>query len=291
MILLSNISADGKKLASKLKCQFYHVKESTYPDGEKTLTIRIGSKKVDFIYFKFDKNSSFDNQLFNLLCLVNKFAYRKQTILILPYLPYLRSCPVPKDELDKLEFVLKTISKQVKSIYLVYPHIATSQIKKYMGINNIFTIDIDNLITKQIKSLGKDLILVSPDEGFAENIKRLSQKSGAAYVVLNKKRISPTKVVVQTDKKTQKIITLANTKTLVLIDDIISTGNTLCKAADYLKSLGVQKIKFIVIHNTNKYKKTNIICSNSLIGKQNNKIFDITNNISVAIKDMSAARA
>lgn len=291
MILLSNSSDEGKKLALKLRCQFCHVEESTYPDGEKTLDIRVGSKKVDFIYFKFDKNSNFDGQLFNLLCLVNKFAYKRQTALILPYLPYLRSCPIPKNELDKLEFILKSISKQVKNIYLTYPHITVSQIKKCIGINNIVTIDIDNLIIKQIKSLGKGLILVSPDEGFAENIKKLSKKSGLPYMILNKKRISPTKVVVQTDKKTQKTITLANTKTFVLVDDIISTGNTLFKAADYLKLLGVKNIKFLVVHNTNKNTKTNIICSNSLIGKQNHKIFDITNNIATAIKDRMAARA
>lgn len=291
MILLSNSSDDGKRLALKLECQFYHVEESTYPDGEKTLDVRVGYKKVDFIYFKFNKNGSFDDQLFNLLCLVNKFAYKKQTALILPYLPYLRSCPIPKNELDKLEFILKSISKQVRNIFLIYPHITVSQIKKCIGINNVVTVDIDNPIIKQIELLGKDLVLVSPDKGFAENIKRLSQKSGVDYVVLNKKRISPTKVLVQTDKKTQKNIALANTKTFVLVDDIISTGNTLFKAADYLKSLGVKKIKFIVIHNTNKDKKMNIICSNSLIGKQNHKIFDITDNIATAIKYRLAARA
>ncbi|MFA7654190.1 MAG: phosphoribosyltransferase family protein [Candidatus Magasanikbacteria bacterium] len=285
MILLSNTSIDGKKLASKLKCQFCHVNESEYPDGEKTLTIKVGSKKVDFIYFKFNKNSSFDDQLFELLCLINSFAYKKQTILILPYLPYLRSCPTSKNEVDKLEFVLKTIGKQVKNIYLLYPHITTKQIKKCIKIKNIITIDIDNLIIKQIKSLGKYLVLVSPDEGFSENIKKLSQKSGLPYVILNKKRISPTKVVVQTDKKTQKIITLANTKTFVLIDDIISTGNTLFKASDYLKSLGVKNIKFIVVHNTSKDTRTNIICSNSLISEKNIKTFDNTDSIVTSIKN------
>jgi ribose-phosphate pyrophosphokinase len=291
MILLSNSSYDGKKLALKFKCQFYDVRESIYPDGEKTLTVRIGSKKVDLIYFKFSKGSSFDDQLLNLLCLVNKFAYQKQTILILPYLPYLRSCPIPKYELDKLEFVLKTISKQVKSIHLVYPHITAGQIKKCIGINNVVAIDIDNQIIKQIQSFGDNLILVSPDRGFSENIKKLSQKSGLPYVVLNKKRISPTKVVVRTDKKTQKNIKLNNAKTFVLVDDIISTGNTLFKAADYLKYLGVKNIKFVVAHNTSKDKKENIFCSNSLVNKQRGEIFDITNNIFTAVKDELAARA
>jgi ribose-phosphate pyrophosphokinase len=286
MILLSNVLGDGKNLAAKLKCQFYHVKENIYPDGERSLVVKIESKKVDFIYFKFDKKSSFDDQLFNLLCLVNKFAYQKQTALILPYLPYLRSCPVPNSELDKLEFILKTISKHVNNICLVCPHITANQIKKCIRISNISTINIDDLILNQIKSLGKNLILASPDEGFAENIKRIAQKSVTDYVVLSKKRISPSKVIVQADNKTQKIISLSKSKTFVLIDDIISTGKTLFKAADYLKSLGVKKVKFVVIHNTNKDRKNyDIICSNSLIGKQNNKTFDITNSIATAIKN------
>lgn len=283
MILLSNRAADGKKLASRLNCQFFCVDEGIYPDGEKIVTSKNGFRKVNFIYFKFNKNFSFDDQLFNLLCLVDKTANAKRTILILPYLPYLRSYPASHKTLDKLSFVIKEVSKRVKGIYLVSPHIAIDRIKKYLRVKNVFDIDIDSHIIKSLKRLGQEVLLVSPDAGFAHSVKRLSKKSGLQCVVLHKKRISPTKVAIHADQKTEKIIMNARTAVFAIVDDIVSTGNTLIQAARYLNSCGVKKIAFIVVHNTGGGDKFQILHSNSISTKQNKKTFDITDSIVATI--------
>ena len=285
MILLSNSPSDGKRLAKELGCQFCGVEEREYPDGEKVLDAMPRPKTADFIYFKFHKESSFDDQFFKLLCLVDKFASSKKTALILPYLPYLRSCPVPRGEIDKLGLVLPSISRQVKKIFLVYPHVTSDEVNKCFGIRNVATIDIDSRIVRQIRALGKDLVLVSPDKGSSQSVRRLSQKSGRPYVILAKNRTSPKTIKVQADKRTQKDIAAARAKTFVLIDDIVSTGSTLLESAKYLKSLGVRKIEFIAVHNTTRGKATKAICSDSLICQQDKgRTFDIASSIAVFLK-------
>jgi phosphoribosylpyrophosphate synthetase len=62
-------------------------------------------------------------------------------------------------------------------------------------------------------------------------------------------------------------------KSFIIVDDIISTGNTLLGAAEYLKSLGVNKINYFAIHDTRRKplkRKLNVFCSNSLVGKYAN---------------------
>ncbi|MGA2417790.1 MAG: phosphoribosyltransferase family protein [Candidatus Staskawiczbacteria bacterium] len=266
-MLISNSKPDGRKIFRKVGGSFLYLATQQYPDGEQKLFTNGRPKVADIIYFKFDKRKSFDEQLFNLFCLLDKFADKKKTDLILPYLPYMRSCPVGEDEIDKLSFIISQFNKHARKVYLLYPH-NLEKVKKYLNFKNIVLLDIEDSIIRYLKSLGEDPVLVSPDDGFSKKIMNLAKRGGLEYVVLCKKRISPTRVEIQPlNEQNLKKILQNKDRLFIVADDIVSTGNTLVKAGLYLRKQGVKKVRYFAIHNTSKAPtKINVYSSNSLDG-------------------------
>ena len=283
MILISNSKIDGKKIALKLKSRFLYTDIKKYPDGEKKLSIRGKPAIADVVYFRFDKRISFDEQLLDLVCLLNKFAAKNKTSLILPYLPYLRSYPLKKNEVDKLSFIVGQLNKCAKNIFLLYPH-NIGEIKRQLIFKNVILIDADYIIIDYLKSFGKDIVLVSPDLGFSENVKRFAEKGGFDYVIFNKRRVSPKKIILRPgDDENRRKISQNKNKLFIVADDIISTGKTLSEAGLILRRMGVKRIKYFAVHNTNKSPlKIKVVSLDSLDG--NNKCLSISDGITRLFK-------
>ncbi|OGZ01468.1 MAG: hypothetical protein A2946_00970 [Candidatus Liptonbacteria bacterium RIFCSPLOWO2_01_FULL_53_13] len=287
MLLVSNAPAEGKKLSEKLGAEFCGIEEREYPDTERAcLAGEFAGRTADIIHFLFNRKRSFDDQLFNLLCLLEAFANKDTTRLVLPYLPYCRSLPAPQGEIDKFAMLFNELNAHVGDIFIVAPHVSVEKIRTYAKRENIFPIDIDAQIIAHIKKFGDNLMLVSPDKGFSETVKRLSEKSGIDYIVLAKKRVSPEKVSTESDDAMTEKILANKDKKFIIIDDIVSTGNTLVKTTGYLQFRGAADTQCVTIHNTcpDSVKCEIIVASsNSLIGAHATA-FDITESIYQALK-------
>ncbi len=289
MVLISNSPTSGKKLASKLHARFYALSGGRYPDTEQILQVRNFSQKADVIHFQFNNTDSFDDQLFNLFCVLEKFSNPKKTKLVLPYLPYSRAATPAPYEVDKLFFLLREVKRYARSLYVVAPHAGFSRLRKQVNMGHVRVVDIDAVMRKYIKSAGKNSVLVSPDQGFAPDVKRLAKKCMVPSIMFSKKRISPLKVITHLNSSARRMVAMRKGGTFILIDDIVSTGTTLVDAASHLKNLGVKKIKYIAVHNTCRdpqAMKVTVLCSNSLLGLPSKRIktFDISESIASALK-------
>ena len=286
MLVMSNAATDGKRLAAKLKSAFCRIQEKVYPDGEKILEATITSPKIaDVILFKFNKLATFDDQLFNLMSVLHRFADRRITRLVLPYLPYLRSYPCPKQGVDKLAVVFRAIMERVKKLYLISPHIDAGAIAAGLPSRRFTIVDIDRQVISYLASLRSALILVAPDDGSLRDVKRLSAKSGWDYIAISKVRLTPVTVAMKLEIIAKKKIVANLDKAFVIIDDIVSTGGTLARAAALLKSHGVKKIFCMVTHDTSRNRRRknfDVRCSNSLLNVSA-RGFDLTDSIGAAI--------
>ena len=91
---------------------------------------------------------------------------------------------------------------------------------------------------KTLKVKLEDVVIVSPDKGGLERAKHLSKDLGDLPIaVLNKYRPEPNKAVI-TNIKGEPV----EDKYCLMIDDIIDTGGTLCKAAAALKERGAKSV-------------------------------------------------
>lgn len=91
--------------------------------------------------------------------------------------------------------------------------------------------------------LSGDLLVLAPDKGALGRAKRLAEALGADYDYIVKHRDRVTGEIVMEPKEIP-----AEGRTIILVDDIISTGGTIAKAASLLFQQGARKVYALVAH-------------------------------------------
>jgi len=115
-------------------------------------------------------------------------------------------------------------------------------------IQGFFDIPTDNIygspvLLDDLRSLKDDnMIVVSPDIGGVVRARALAKRLGIDLAIIDKRR--PKANVA----KVMNIIGEVKGRSCVLIDDMVDTANTLCKAADALKEHGAAAVRAYAIH-------------------------------------------
>ena len=78
----------------------------------------------------------------------------------------------------------------------------------------------------------KNPYLIAPDSGASEMIENISKDLKCDYTIFNKKRINGYNVKINN----KNIDIDINNKSILLIDDIISTGNTMIESINFISS-------------------------------------------------------
>ena len=115
-------------------------------------------------------------------------------------------------------------------------------------IQGFFDIPTDNIygspvLLDDLRSLEEDnMIVVSPDVGGVVRARALAKRLGVDLAIIDKRR--PKANVA----KVMNIIGEVEGRSCVLIDDMVDTANTLCKAADALKERGASTVRAYCTH-------------------------------------------
>jgi ribose-phosphate pyrophosphokinase len=109
-------------------------------------------------------------------------------------------------------------------------------------IQGFFDIPVDNLYAEPVLSryyagLGlENLVLVSPDVGNTKRARVYAQRLGGDLAVINKRRVSGSRV------EPGRIIGEVAGKTVLMMDDMISTAGTVTSAANLCRDNGAERI-------------------------------------------------
>lgn len=156
-------------------------------------------------------------------------------------------------------------------------------------IQGFFEIPVDHLyasaiFVEYINSLNlDDLTIASPDMGGAKRAKNYANHLGADIAICYKERKKANEIAEMT------LIGNVEDKNVILIDDIVDTAGTLCKAADIIIEKGAKSVRAIATHgvlsgkayeNIEKSKLQEIIITDSI---------PLKNNLSSKIKVLSCA--
>ena len=92
----------------------------------------------------------------------------------------------------------------------------------------------NNVISGELK----ELVIVSPDAGGVDRARAFAQKLGSIYPIafIEKRRVTPGEV------KEMRLVGDVKDKNVLIVDDIIDSGGTQCKAYDLLKEKGAKEI-------------------------------------------------
>ncbi len=86
------------------------------------------------------------------------------------------------------------------------------------------------------------MIIVSPDVGGVGRARELAKRIGAGLAIVDKRRGRPGEV------ESMTVIGDVKGKTCIVVDDIVDTAGTLCKAAELLKDEGATEVHAYISH-------------------------------------------
>jgi len=218
----------------------------TFSDGETHLRI-IGDVEEEVLIVQ-SLSSPQDTNLFQLLNLVRtlKRLGANQVIAYVPYLSYARSDrEVLKGEAISAQTVIHLL-ENVGVDRLITLDVHNDEIFKFaekMECTNIFPrISMRRYLKKMLLDFN-NVQVVAPDGGAYHRAKLLAEELNVPFTALEKTRdVKSGEVNVNVGKA--KIMR----KEVILIDDIISTGSSLLRAASLLSLFDVEKIHILVTH-------------------------------------------
>lgn len=229
----------SKELAKSLKAKLAKVEIRRFPDDECYVRIDddLDDQEVFLVQTSWpDKNIV---ELFLLQDAIKEFDVDSLTTVV-PYFGYARQDKQFKPgepnsaralarliQMNTDEFV--TVDVHAPKVIDWFDNISAKNVAAYPEIG------------KYLKGKGIELIL-SPDEGRADNAKRVADVVKCEADFLVKERLNG-----ETVKMTPKRLDVRGKK-VAIVDDIISTGSTIIKAAEQLRKQNASKIYAVCTH-------------------------------------------
>jgi ribose-phosphate pyrophosphokinase len=164
--------------------------------------------------------------------------------LVAPYLAYMRQDArfVPGEAVTSRSFA-QLVSSRFDWLVTVDPHL-----HRYKALSDIYTIaavalDAAPLLADWVKANIADPVLVGPDRESAQWVSRAAARIGAPFTVLDKTRSGDRTVAVRLRDPG-----LFGTRTPVLVDDIVSSGETLLAAAKAIGAVSSRTPVCVAVH-------------------------------------------
>ena len=239
-VIAGNASKDlGKRIARRLKAPYVEAKTRVFPDGESKITFGRIPKNSTILVVQ-STYPPVDTNLLQALSIISQA--RKVSSKIYAIIPYMGYARQDRQFLSGEVVTMSIVARMLKSAGA--KKIVVVDIHSKIALNH-FKIPKENVsaipeLAKYFKRMKlKDALVVSPDMGGALRAKRFASLINTDFIALKKSRNRKTgKVVIQSSKVDVR------GKDLILVDDIISTGGSIVKAAQFLKK---QKCKRVFV--------------------------------------------
>ncbi len=222
-----------------------------FPNGELLVRVpeveKIRGRKVAPFFPTFPETNNRIFALFQLIDILSEHGGENIT-LIMPYLSYSRQDKrFLKGECISLKLLLDILYHLGVNTLVAFDVHNPDVIPKYSKIKFI-NIQLGSSLVKYIINnyTGYDVVLISPDEGRWRNISKIASEIGIESTYLIKERDRYTGSI--EIKGFGKEISLDN-RSVILLDDEISTGGTMVKAISFIReNAGVGDIYVAATH-------------------------------------------
>ena len=231
-------------VAMKIGGRIVEVECTTFPDGESRLSLsdNVGNQPVILIQSTYPP---VDRHILQTFFLAHKLSEEGAEVhAVIPYLAYSRQ---DKEFLQGEVVSIRVLARLFRSVGI--KRLLTVDIHSLEGLSNFsipaYSVSAIPFIADYIRknvSLS-DLIAVSPDFGGSSRVEAFSKILGVEHLVFEKKRDLLTGDVSIKDMKLN-----LDGKDAIILDDIISTGGSVQRAAIQLKNAGVKRITVACTH-------------------------------------------
>jgi len=234
----------AQQIADNLRIPLGKVQIETFPDGEIGVQILENVRGRDvFVLQTIARHPNF--YLMELLILVDalKRASARSIAAVIPYFGYARQDRKDKPRVPITAKLVANMLEKAGVTRVVTMDLHAEQIQGF------FDIPLDNLYARPllvdaIKKLDlKNSIVVSPDIGSIRLARAFAENLKLELAIVDKRRVGPEKV------ESGALIGDVSGKSVLIIDDMCSTGGTIKTAARVCRKMGATgKIYAVVTH-------------------------------------------
>ncbi|RLA08688.1 MAG: ribose-phosphate pyrophosphokinase [Gammaproteobacteria bacterium] len=261
-------------IATYLQTKLGDASVETFSDGEISVEILDNVRGRDVFIIQ-PTSSPANENIMELMIMVDALsrASAARITAVVPYFGYSR-----QDRRVRSQRVAIT-SKLIANMF------AISKVDRLLTVDlhaeqiqGFFDIPVDNIYASPIllgdiykKQNTDNLVVVSPDVGGVVRARAIAKQLGDLdLAIIDKRRPAPNQ------SQVMNIIGEVNNKTCILVDDIVDTAGTICKAADALKEHKANKVVSYATHP--------VLSGNALENIKNSQIDElvVTDTISLA---------
>jgi ribose-phosphate pyrophosphokinase len=234
----------AENLARMLNLELVQVDYKSFPDGEGKVRINVDvmNKKVIMVH---GTHPPCDTHLVQALFIAHKLSQEGASVhACIPYLAYARQ----DSEFQAGEVVsLSTVSHLLRTAgvkSLVTVDIHSSHGLGYFSIPS-FSISAIPLLAEYAKENVNltDPLAVSPDFGGSTRVEAFARILGIEKISLKKARSRTTGEIVMEESNIE-----VSGRDILLVDDMISTGTSIQRAAKYLEGFGAKRVFALCTH-------------------------------------------
>lgn len=235
----------AKSIAEKLNTSLGKIGVDKFSDGENCVEVMENVRGRDVFIVQPTCTPTNDN-LMELMVMIDAMrrASVKRVTAVIPYYGYSRQDRKPRSA--RVPITAKVVANMLASVKV---HRLLTVDLHADQIQGFFDIPIDNVYASPILLADvwqqgyEDLLVVSPDVGGVVRARALAKRLGDADLAIIDKRRPKANV-----SEVMNIIGDVKGKNCVVVDDLVDTAGTLCKAADALKAEGAASVSAYCTH-------------------------------------------
>jgi len=243
VLLFEEYAEQGKKFGDYLNLPTLNVKTHLFPDNELLITLPEPLAPHLIVFLSLDN----PNQKLVKLLLSCKTARQRgvnRITLIAPYMCYMRQ--------DTVNHPGEVISQQVIGSFLadLFDDVITvdshlhriNKLSQAIPIKNAINLLATDGMVEFIKTVKQHHIVFGPDEESEQWVKEIAAQTDMHYAVAKKIRKGDKDVEITLPQQN------FNSKNIIIVDDMASTGKTIALATTLLKQAGANEINVLVTH-------------------------------------------
>ncbi|WP_461863986.1 ribose-phosphate diphosphokinase [Thermococcus sp.] len=236
------VGSGGRHLEDEIKIlggELIETEIKKFPDGEKYVRVLGSAEEVTVVQSTFAPQ---DEHIVELILIADALRERGAERLraVVPYFAYSRQDRVTKEgEPVSVRAVMRALGTYYDELYVFDMH--NPETLKFFPGKAVNLSPARAIADYFVERLGDGLVL-APDKGARERARAVAERLGLEFSHFEKERISPTEV------RMTPVDVDVRGKNVLIVDDIISTGGTMVRAANLLKEMGAGKVFVAATH-------------------------------------------
>jgi ribose-phosphate pyrophosphokinase len=238
----------AEAIARHLRLPLGRAHVGSFSDGEVTVELMENVRGRDVFIVQPTCPPGTNNHLMELLVMADacRRASAGRITAVVPYFGYARQDRRPRA--TRVAITAKLVANMIAGAGV--SRVLTVDLHADQ-IQGFFDIPVDNVYASPVmlgdiwkyKTSGEPLIVVSPDVGGVVRARAIARRlDDADLAIIDKRRPRPN------ESQVMNIIGDVQGRTCVMVDDLVDTAGTLCKAADALKERGAKKVLAYITH-------------------------------------------